>query len=553
MAQSFNTNLNNVARHYIQMLKVPVTITTLKEKLTQNPYYPSLYSISNVFSKFGIANEAYQLTEADIDKMEPPFITYCSGQNTGSDFVLVTKITETSISYIAETNKPKELTREQFLKQWQGSASFGKTVFIAEANAQSGEPDFATKHKAENLKTIKQKLLYAGVFLLIGLMAYMFIVNAGAANMPAASTIMLVKLLGVGITVLLLIYEIDKTNSFVKTVCSAGKQTNCDAVLNSKAGKILGMGWGEVGFFYFATTTLFLLLPGLAFAAKLPWLAIASTVASPYILFSIYYQWRVVKQWCPLCLAVQAVLVMELIWAIIYFWLKSLLTSSTLPSAFVDGQWVRSLIAISFCILLPIIIWYLVKPIFLAAKAASGYTGAYKRLLYNPEIFNSLLQQQTTAPDGWQHLGINIGNPNAATTILKVCNPYCGPCAKAHSVLEEIIKHNANVQLKIIFTATNNENDITNKPAKHLLAIAAKENSQLNAQALDDWYLANKKDYDVFAGKYPMNGELKEQDEKIELMSKWCNDGEITATPTFFINGKRLPETYNINELKNIF
>jgi hypothetical protein len=34
MAQSFNTNLSNVAKHYIQMLKVPVTITTLNEKLT---------------------------------------------------------------------------------------------------------------------------------------------------------------------------------------------------------------------------------------------------------------------------------------------------------------------------------------------------------------------------------------------------------------------------------------------------------------------------------------------------------------------------------------
>ena len=30
--------------------------------------------------------------------------------------------------------------------------------------------------------------------------------------------------------------------------------------------------------------------------------------------------------------------------------------------------------------------------------------------------------------------------------------------------------------------------------------------------ALDDWYLAPKKDYEVFAEKYPMNGELKMQE-----------------------------------------
>jgi len=37
---------------------------------------------------------------------------------------------------------------------------------------------------------------------------------------------------------------------------------------------------------------------------------------------------------------------------------------------------------------------------------------------------------------------------------------------------------------------------------------------------LDDWYLADKKDYETFAGKYPMNGELQTQGNKIEAMDK---------------------------------
>ena len=85
------------------------------------------------------------------------------------------------------------------------------------------------------------------------------------------------------------------------------------------------------------------------------------------------------------------------------------------------------------------------------------------------------------------------------------------------------------------------------------MAINAKYDIQQTQQALDDWYLAKKKDYDVFALKYPMNGELKEQENKLDLMKHWCDEAEVTATPTFFINGRRLPETYSINELKNIF
>ena len=547
MAQSFNTNLFNVAKHYVQALKLQVTQTTLKESLEQNPYYPSLYSLSKVFDKFNLTNEAYTVDEESLNRLEPPFITYCSAQSTGKDFVLVTKITGSAVSYIADGNKNKKLSREAFLKQWQ------KIIFVAEANADSGEADYKAKVKIKNSKERKQALSYTGVAFLTGLMIFQLIYNASIAYLLAASTITAIKLLGLATTVLLLIYEIDKTNSFVKSICTAGKQTNCDAVINSKAGKILGMSWAEAGFFYFASTTMFLLFPGLAFVNKLPWLAIAATLAAPYIVFSIYYQWRVVKKWCPLCLAVQAVLLMELTWAFINFWsnknpsLQSSLTSSAFPP-----PW-EGIGEAAFCLLLPVSLWYLLKPLLLAAKAAPGYNAAYKRLLYNPETFNNLLLQQSVAPVGWEDLGINIGNPNATNNIISVCNPYCDPCAKAHHVFDELIKHNKDINVKIVFAAMSDENDKSNKPVKHLLAISAKSDLQKKKKALLDWYSAKKKDYDDFANKYPLNGELNEQKIKLEAMRKWCMNAEITGTPTIFVNGRRLPETYSINELKDIF
>ena len=61
-------------------------------------------------------------------------------------------------------------------------------------------------------------------------------------------------------------------------------------------------------------------------------------------------------------------------------------------------------------------------------------------------------------------------------------------------------------------------------------------------QALDDWYLAEKKDYDAFALKYPMNGELQQQKDKIIAMREWCDAMKIRATPTIYINGQELPE-----------
>jgi protein-disulfide isomerase len=83
-----------------------------------------------------------------------------------------------------------------------------------------------------------------------------------------------------------------------------------------------------------------------------------------------------------------------------------------------------------------------------------------------------------------------------------------------------------------------------------LLAIDQKQEHEQTEQALGDWYLADVKDYAAFAEKYPMNGELKKQDEKLDAMKEWCFKTEIKFTPTFFINGYQLPSNYSVNDLK---
>ena len=358
---------------------------------------------------------------------------------------------------------------------------------------------------------------------------------------------MLIKLVGIAASVLLLIYETDKNNVFVRNICSAGKQTNCDAVLDSKASKVWGISWAEIGFCYFAATTLWLLFPGISFNDKINGISIANVFAAPYILFSIYYQWKVLKQWCPLCLTVQAALLLELIWSIANFW------ATSIPfHLLIDSVFLWKMLSLAFCVFLPIVAWYGIKPLFTKSKDAHLYAAAYKRLQYNPEIFNSLLAQQAKAPDGWQQLGISIGNLDAENVIIKVCNPYCRPCAMMHSVLEEIINHNKNVQLRIIFKTDNSEKDKGSIVVKHLLAIAAEGNPFKTKLALDDWYLANKIDYNAFALKYVMNGESKAQASKLDAMSTWCKEAEIPHTPTVFVNGYLLPENYEVKELKNI-
>lgn len=191
-------------------------------------------------------------------------------------------------------------------------------------------------------------------------------------------------------------------------------------------------------------------------------------------------------------------------------------------------------------------------PIIKRAKDSETNTRNWRKLLYNPDVFNTLLSEGSPVSLPPDDLGIVIGNPNAINEIIKVCNPYCGPCSKAHPVLESILEKSENIKLRIIFTASGKDDDVMTYPVSHLLAIAENEDSKTIKEALNDWYLPDFKDYDQFAKKYPISEPLKKQREKIYAMSDWCDRMKIRATPTIFINGREMPQAYRIDELGRV-
>jgi len=343
-----------------------------------------------------------------------------------------------------------------------------------------------------------------------------------------------ILLAGIIVTSLLLWYEIDKTNPILQKVCTGIAKGNCNALLTGRQAKVFSwLSWSEVGFFYFTGGMLILL-----FAEKsitiLAWL---SMIALPYTVFSIYYQWRVAKQWCVLCLAVQALLFLGGINVItnrffypvplsLFFIIKTVLFYS-----------------------LPALLWFTAKPYILRLQEAKNTKREYLRIKFNSEIFEALLKKQKKITISTDGLGIDLGNPAASNTLIKVCNPYCGPCSKAHTKIEELQK-TQNLKIKIIFTAANREDDFRSLPVKHLLAISEINGEKAVKEALDDWYLAEEKDYDKFSQKYIINGELKQQEKKIEAMDSWCKKMEVKFTPTFFINGYQLPNAYSIGDLQ---
>ncbi|MBN8837606.1 MAG: thioredoxin domain-containing protein [Sphingobacteriia bacterium] len=526
-------NLTNTVACFLKQLDVKHTVFGVNEALHNHPDYPSLLSISDVLKKnYKMEVAALSVTNEKLVDIPLPFITLL--KETGKPFITVTAIQNGVVHYADIKGNKVTKSTNAFLKLW------NNTALIAEKTQRSAEDNFTKNRWKERVDKFKTPAL-----LLIGLLA---VVGVLIKNTRLPVNVLwwlaitgILMLTGLLISCLLVWYEIDKHNPVLKNICTGFAKTNCDAVLSSKASKVLGkLSWSEMGFFYFGGSLLYFLITAytdVQFSYPLLfWLNIS---ALPYTVFSVYYQWRVAKQWCVLCLTVQVVL-------IISFGTNQFIAGNYFPITFFSWQ-PASQVVLAF--VLPVIGWYLLKPVLIRLQEAKSKSRQLMRLKYDTRIFEALLHKQKQITISATGLGITIGNPNATHILIKVCNPYCGPCANAHPDIEKIIQDNTNIKAQIIFTATANEDDKRSKPVKHLMAIAAKENAAVIAKALDDWYLADKKDYDVFAAKYPMNGELKQQDEKLKAMEVWCKQTDIAFTPTFFINGYQLPDMYNIRDL----
>ena len=533
MLNKFDPTVNSIIT-FLKILGVKVNNYTVDETLQNHPDWPSMLCVSDSLTKWNIPNGAGKVEVADIDLLPTPFIAYTSSYE--NPLEVVAEVTEQNVVIISEKQKkPLIVNKEDFTKRWKG------IYLIAEKNDKSGEKDFNINRRKSLIKT----LIPVSSFLLLILISLLFLLqnlefSSGSLSFFPVLIQYLILFAGILVTSLLLWYEIDNSNPILHKVCTGIVKGNCDAILNSNQSKVFSwLSWGEVGFFYFAGGFLGLLFVS-PLIESLSVIGYLNIIALPYTIFSIYYQARVAKQWCMLCMSVQVLLLLGAI--------NVLINGLLIPVLQIPIEIIFKSILFY---LLPVSIWYVVKPYLMRLQTSKNTKREYMRVKFNTEIFDTLLKKQKQITLPTEGIGIDLGNPEATNTLIKVCNPYCGPCANAHSKIKKLLEEIPNLKVKIIFTTPNDPNHIAYKPVDHLLSIYNHTKSnEIIKQALDDWYLADKKDYDQFSAKHPVNVNLGKQGEMIESMYNCCNEMEINATPTIFINGSQLPDSYNIEDLE---
>jgi uncharacterized membrane protein len=520
-------------KRWLQLLNVQVPTAAIDNTLENHPEWPSLLCISDALNSWKILNAAAKDNNKKPELLPTPFLAVT--HHPERPFAIVTDVQENElIVYHENYKKATPVSKEKFLQQWTG------VYMLTEPDAKSGlQPGQANHHKSRGQKAIT------------GITALTFLCLLGYHFMPhiwnsvslssgiGTAMLFILYIAGIGISCLLLWHEIDKGNPILQKVCTGIAKTNCNAILDSKASKLLPwLSWSEVGFLYFAGGTLLLAMPGYA-----PWaveyLAILGLPGLIYPVFSIYYQWRVAKQWCVLCLAIQVILLLQFSVALLFVF--------PLDFSFIT---IGSLLTLLIAYGLQGLLWYTLKPLLQRLYTAKQERRAYQRLKFNPDVFEALLHKQKAIQTDPDKLGIQLGNPTAINTLVKVCNPYCGPCSKAHPKMEAILWDNPEkVNGRIIFMVPNEDGNDGYKTAIHLTALASSSPSIIE-QALDTWYHAEKKEYGVLAARYPLNGEIEKEKGNMNNMAAWCKENNISYTPTIFFNGYELPKEYDLEDVQ---
>jgi protein-disulfide isomerase/uncharacterized membrane protein len=522
-----NARSNSFAalKNLVHQLNVPINDSTIQATLDDHPDYPSPLAFCDALTEWKIDNMGVQLEPAELLEIDLPALT-----KKRSGYVMLSKIDEQQVHYLDMTKGWVTDTFEEFSKHWDG------ITILATADEKSGEKDYTLNRKQEFINNLRFPfMLMALLVLVIGTITTGYF--AHSAEIITWLPLLVVKSIGIGLGALLMIEHIDKLNPMVRKLCGFSTKTSCQEVTESPAGTLFGwLSMAEVGLFYFVGGFLALALS--LFTANiqvvLVFLAILTLTTLPYTLFSIIYQATVVKKYCPLCIGVMAL-----------FWVEFAIFISTL-SFEMPTITVNAISLILWGFLLPIIVWLGFKPSVMTTRQIPSLKKTLAIFKGEPKIFDALLSQEQPVSTEQLAGDILLGDPNSPISIIMISSPFCGHCTPAFNALEKLISEFPEGVKVLVRVLDGGKRDVTQR------LVAFSDKPELAEKALHAWYIQKKKDakgwLQQFETTEPADKETIEK--RLDEIAEWCKANEVTGTPTFFINGRKFPNTLKITDVK---
>ena len=514
-------NTVSIIQKALRYFRVPATNRTIKESLKAHSQYPTFKSICDVLSYFKIEHYPLKFQADELKEIPHPYIVHFNSG--GGHIAFVTKIKGDRVTYFDSLSLKRQVSNKDFYDACSGA------IILLYPDGHSGEKNYRKNRQNEILKN---SVLPVAVLTFILFVVSLFFPELIQNNLHPDKTnlaLLVTKSLGIIFSTLLVLHEFEIHGALTDKLCHINRSTNCHTILNDAASKFFSwFGWADTGFVYF-TGSFLLLLQGFN-EANYSLLAIVASLAIPYPLYSVYYQGFVLKKWCPLCLGVQMVLIAEFVLLLpqlsdLYFSIRNI--SNFIMTFLITG-----------------IIYVTINMYFRERMSNEINYDKYLGFKRNSLILRSLLLSQKHYEIPVTETSLFFGLKDSPVIITAFLSLHCSHCARAFFKIREILDTETSSGFNIILMAP----DIKVLNTLHYLNRNDKKCQALDL--LDSWY--NTEPY----SRYKISDSfcIPEVDdvlgevtnENIKLF-KLCN---VIGTPTFFINGYKLTNQYDIEDYK---
>ena len=510
--------LINLVENLLKKSKIPFDKEELKFQLQSHPSYPSLHAITGVLDHFRIENIAAEVpnNQETLQQLPETFIAQIKN-DTGKELVTIHKAKNTtSYTVFNESKKTKKVTVKEFLKQFTG-------IVVAVEKNETNKNLESTDGNA------KKYILITLLFLFIT-----FLINNGVTALEQLYFLFAIG--GIGISYTIFKQELGEHTLLGDAFCSGNNEKkDCDNVLNSKGAQLFkNYKLSDLSMIYFIGLVVSFVLQVNFYA-----LVTLSLLALPITIYSIYYQYRIAKSWCLLCLTIVGIL-----------WAQGIITFINFEISYYELANLKELLTISIGFISAYLIWGIIKPLTSSNNELKKEKITLTKFKRNFEIFNSLLQKSTpynTIIDTEDE--IVFGNVNSNLELTIITNPFCGHCKAVHEHIDNILELYADkVKVNIRFNVNHTDKN------SDLFKITCRLIELFHQNGQRECLLAMN---DIYAGTEPadwlkkwgesLNKEIYEDTLKKE--KEWCINNGINFTPEILINRRSYPREYDRNDL----
>jgi protein-disulfide isomerase/uncharacterized membrane protein len=512
-----NQDLKSVVA-YAKNEGIKIEFNPFLQQAESHPNYPSILAITDTLSFLNIDNGVIPVAISEIALLPDRFVALLGEENNEPQLCFIEKKGGTYFYYSEDKTLPIPIATLE--SRW-------KNVVLLVEKSENETTPISPKNRFTLVLPTLCLLLFAMVLFQFAptIQDWFFFVFPIIGLLFSVAA--LKDLFGV---------KSELLNSF----CNITATSSCETVVGSSKWKIFEIvNFSDLSMALFASQ-FFALLAFVFMGNTTAYFVIQQLMllcAVPVLVASVYYQKFVENKWCPICLVIISIILIELVY--ILFLQNSAFEILLQPMA-----------VFGFVFVSVALVWTVVKKLLTQQKELKEFQIKGNRFIRNYDIFkNTLVASKRLNDNPIQSGTIILGNPDPPLKIIVVTSPFCEYCKEAHTIITAILqKYPETVCFDIRFNFDENQNDEKSKKIhQQLVAIYFNQGQAIFMKALHDWFETkddNKLDSMATTGinELKLNLILDEQ-------FNWNQANNLSYTPAIIINNYIFPKQYDRKNL----